>query len=295
MGKERVNEGDQLIDALKPLLGPRHGPSPATSASVPPPRAPIVPPRRTAEPPSPPPAVPIARFILPEEPVAPPREETHPHRRTERLIYASAAIGLLLAGGIYLFGGASDASGGSSGASSSGSSGDVPVIVPLPPVAATTGRLEIGGKLPESATVIANGRRLERRAADLVAGRYELVASAPGFVSVSESVELSAGRTLVWTPHLVPEPVSIRRVAAPPRVSVPNEMERRRRELQEAIKAEAEGIRRAEERLDALDSARAAASGAAAPPAAPADSARVPVDSVAVTHVAQDSVRVTPE
>jgi hypothetical protein len=248
VGKERVKEGDELLSALEPLLGTRQAEAAQASVSVPPPRAPIVPPRRTVEPPAPPPAVPLARIILPEEPASAARDETHPHRRTERLIYVGAAIGLAVAAGIYLFGGAESASG--------GSPGEVPVIVPLPPAAATTGRLEIGGKLPATATVMANGRRFETRAAELAAGRYELVASAPGYVSVSESVELDAGRTLVWTPHLVPEPTAPRRVAAPAPSAVPSEMERRRRELQEAIEAEAEGIRRAEERLDALDSTR---------------------------------------
>jgi TPR repeat protein len=95
------------------------------------------------------------------------------------------------------------------------------VIVPAapatpPPVVATTqvesGIISIGG-LPTGARVTLNGKVVATRELSLTPGRYQLMATAPGFKSAFQRVDLAAGQTFDWSPVLE---VSKSVAAAPP-------------------------------------------------------------------------------
>jgi TPR repeat protein len=84
------------------------------------------------------------------------------------------------------------------------------VVVPAPPapaptpVATTTvdsGAISIGS-LPPGARVTLDGKPVGDRQLSLLPGRYQLVASAPGYRTASQRADVVAGQTFTWSPTL---------------------------------------------------------------------------------------------
>jgi TPR repeat protein len=98
------------------------------------------------------------------------------------------------------------------------------VVVPAapapapPPVAAVTmdsGAISIGS-LPNGARVTLNGKPVSERQLSLLPGQYRLAASAPGYRTVSERVDVTAGDTFTWSPTMqTAKVVAAKRAHAP--------------------------------------------------------------------------------
>jgi TPR repeat protein len=71
---------------------------------------------------------------------------------------------------------------------------------------ADSGYIRIAGQLPAGSRITIDGLPLPQESVALIPGDYELAASAPGYVSVSERLTLEPGQTLVWMPSLAAVP-----------------------------------------------------------------------------------------
>jgi TPR repeat protein len=89
--------------------------------------------------------------------------------------------------------------------------GQAPAPAPVAATIADSGAISIGA-LPSGAHVMLNGKAVTARELSLAPGQYQLVASAPGYGSVSQTVDVMAGDTFTWSPTLQ----SIRVAAAKP-------------------------------------------------------------------------------
>ena len=219
--REQESDGTEsyalgVTQVIKPLVASL-GATYASPTSVM--QAASAPPARTAAP-SPRSPQPAAKSVTPPSVMVPDdlsEEEEAPALKKKLPIIPIAVIVALLVvgGGLFIF---SDSKHGAPDATQ-----DPPtnVVVPAapatpPPVVATakadSGSLSIGG-LPTGARVTLNGKTIAARELTLAPGRYLLVATAPGFKSASQRVDVVAGQTFDWSPVLE---VSKTVAAAPP-------------------------------------------------------------------------------
>ena len=213
MKTERREDTAAMLDALQPLIGEKSttvattGPSRVSRTPI----IPAAPAGRST--PGPTPSLP--RVILPDDSGGPGGGELHPHRHAERIVYVLGALLLLTSLILWMIH--------EPPVLSDGRTSTLPAPVSAAPVEEPSeiARLEISGRLPSNAVITANGRTLTERAMALAPGRYVLTASAPGFASASDTLTISANRTVVWSPqlaHTARDRVAARR-AELPRVS----------------------------------------------------------------------------
>jgi TPR repeat protein len=90
-------------------------------------------------------------------------------------------------------------------------------VPPAPP--STTGQIN-ATSLPANAAWRVDGRSISRRRLKAAAGRHILEVSAPGFLSHTDTVQVSGGQQFVWSPRLAAVPRSQpKAVASAPPVS----------------------------------------------------------------------------
>jgi TPR repeat protein len=87
-----------------------------------------------------------------------------------------------------------------------------PTAVPSAPPS-TTGQIN-ATSLPANAAWRLDGKPISRRRPKVSAGRHILEVSAPGFLSRTDTVQVSGGQQFVWAPKLVAVPKSQPKVAA---------------------------------------------------------------------------------
>jgi TPR repeat protein len=101
-----------------------------------------------------------------------------------------------------------------------------PAPAPPPVVIAKvdSGAITIGS-LPAGARVTLDGKAVSDRQLSLLPGRYQLVASAPGYRTASQRVDVTAGQTFAWSPTMqtakaaaapAPAPTAAPKLAAAP-------------------------------------------------------------------------------
>jgi TPR repeat protein len=236
--REQESDGSEsyalgVTQVIKPLVASL-GATYASPTSVM--QAASAPPARAAAP-SPRSPQPAARSVTPPSVMVPDdlsEEEEAPAPRKKVPIVPIAVITALLVvgGGLFIF---SDSKRGAPDATQDPSTNVVVPAAPptAPPVIATpkidSGSISIGG-LPTGARVTLNGKVVAARELSLLPGRYQLVATAPGFKSVSQRVDVVAGQTFDWAPVLVaskivaatPAPAPSAAPAPPVRPAAPN-------------------------------------------------------------------------
>ena len=81
-----------------------------------------------------------------------------------------------------------------------------PAPAPIATITPDSGAISIGeisiGALPRGARVTLDGKLLGDRELSLPPGQYRLVASAPGYRTVSQNVDVSAGEVFTWSPDM---------------------------------------------------------------------------------------------
>jgi TPR repeat protein len=203
----------QVIKPLVASLGATYA-SPTSvmqAASAPPSRA-AAPSTRSPQP--------AARSVTPPSVMVPDdlseeEEAPAPKKRVPIVPIAVVTALLLVGGALFVF---TDSKHGAPDAAQ-----DPPtnVVVPaaiatLPPPVATTAKVDSGviaiGSLPAGARVTLNGKTVTDGQLSLLPGRYQLVATAPGYRTASQRVEVIAGQTLAWSPAMQ----SARAVASAP-------------------------------------------------------------------------------
>ena len=201
----------QVIKPLVASLGGTYASRPSSSA----------PSSRTAAPSarSPQPAArsPTPPSVMIPDDLAAVEQPPEPGTRLRVLPVATVAGILLVAGALFFF---SRARNGAPDASQDPATNVVvpaaPAPAPPPPPVATTaadsGAISIGA-LPSGARVTLNGKPVGDRQLSLPAGQYELVASAPGYRSASQTVDVVARDTFTWSPALQPEKVAAHKAA----------------------------------------------------------------------------------
>ncbi len=208
----------QVIKPLVASLGATYA-SPTSmmqAASAPPSRA-AAPSSRSPQP--------TAKSVTPPSVMVPDdaaeeEEETRPKKRAPIIPIAVIGALLLVGGGLFIF---SDMKQGAPDATQGPAANVVipaaPPTVP-PPVAATpdSGKISIGS-LPARARVTVNGKAVTDRELSLLPGKYQLVASAPGFRTESQRVEVIAGQSSSFAPTM--KPVTVAAAPAPPPVTTP--------------------------------------------------------------------------
>jgi TPR repeat protein len=214
-------EVTQVIKPLVASLGATYA-SPSSvrqAASAPPARA-AAPSTRSPQP--------AARSPTPPSVIVPDDlSEDEPIARKKRLPVVPTAVvaGLLVIGGaFYLF------SGSRSGAPDPSQDPATNVVVPAAPapapVAATpdlaplaTTQVDSGaitiGSLPAGARVTLDGKPVSDRELLLLPGRYQLAASAPGYRTASQRVDVTAGETFTWSPAMQTAKSAAARTPAP--------------------------------------------------------------------------------
>jgi TPR repeat protein len=208
--RERESDGSEsyalgVTQVIKPLVASL-GATYASPTSVM--QAASAPPARAAAP-SPRSPQPTARSATPPSVMVPDdlsEEEEAPALKKKVPIIPIAVIATVLVIGAGLF----IVSDSKRGAPDATQDPPTNVIVPAapatpPPVIATTrvdsGSISIGG-LPTGARVTLNGKAVAARELSLPTGRYQLMATAPGFKSAFQRVDLVAGQTFDWSPVL---------------------------------------------------------------------------------------------
>jgi TPR repeat protein len=226
--REQESDGSEsyalgVTQVIKPLVASL-GATYASPTSVM--QAANAPPARAAAP-SPRSPQPAARSVTPPSVMVPDdlsEEEEAPARKKKVPVVPIAVIAALLlaGGGLFVF---SDSRHDAPDASQDPPTNVVLPAAPTtpPPVVASTkvdsGAISIGG-LPSGARVTLNGKLVNARELSLVPGRYQLVASAPGFKSASQRVDVVAGQTVDWSPVLATAK-SVASAAAPAPSSTP--------------------------------------------------------------------------
>ena len=236
--RERESDGSEsyalgVTQVIKPLvasLGATYA-SPTSvmqAASAPPARAAAPSPRS----PQPTAKSAAAPSVMVPDDLSEEEEAPAPKKKVPIIPIAVIAALLVVGGGLFIV---SDSKRGAPDATQ-----DPPtnVIVPAapatpPPVIASTkvdsGSISIGG-LPTGARVTLNGKAVAARELSLPVGRYQLMATAPGFKSAFQRVDLVAGQTFDWSPLLevsksaAAAPASAPATAPPPppKPSAPN-------------------------------------------------------------------------
>ncbi|MEO6209315.1 MAG: PEGA domain-containing protein [Gemmatimonadaceae bacterium] len=208
----------QVIKPLVASLGATYA-SPTSmmqAASAPPSRA-AAPSSRSPQP--------TAKSVTPPSVMVPDdaaeeEEETRPKKRAPIIPIAVIGALLLVGGGLFIF---SDMKQGAPDATQDPAANVVipaaPPTVP-PPVAATpdSGTISIGS-LPARARVTVNGKAVTDRQLSLLPGKYQLVASAPGFRTESQRVEVISGQSSSFAPTM--KPVTVAAAPAPLPVTTP--------------------------------------------------------------------------
>jgi TPR repeat protein len=194
----------QVIKPLVASLGATYA-SPTSvmqAATAPPPRAAAPSPRSpqpSAKSPTPP------SVMVPDGPME--EEYTAAPRKKAPIVPIAIVAGLLLVGGgLFIF---SDARHTPDGTEDPQTNVVVPAVAPAPvtppPVAevpkSDSGFVLIGSR-PANARVTLNGKTIADRQLALVPGKYQITASAPGFKSETQRLDVVAGQTLNWTPTL---------------------------------------------------------------------------------------------
>ncbi len=225
--REQESDGSEsyalgVTPVIKPLvasLGATYSsPTSVLQAGKAPEVRPLLPPRAPQ---------PLARSRTPQSVIVPDyvadEEDAMPPRPTKRApVLPLAIIGALLVFGVgfFIF---SESSHGAPDATQDPATQPIvaaaPATVP-PPVAARpeSGSVSIGA-LPANARVLLNGKTVSGRQLSLLPGKYVLVASAPGFASASQRVEVVAGETFSWSPTMQPARVAAATRAAKPTAS----------------------------------------------------------------------------
>ncbi|MDQ2767317.1 MAG: PEGA domain-containing protein [Gemmatimonadota bacterium] len=220
----------QVIKPLVASLGATYA-SPTSvmqAASAPPSRA-AAPSTRSPQP--------TAKSVTPPSVMVPDdlsEEEEAPAFKKKMPIVPIAVIAALLVvgGGLFIF---SDSKHGTPDATQDPPSNVVVPAAPMtpPPVIAAakvdSGSISIGG-LPTSARVTLNGKVITAREVSLLPGRYQLMATAPGFKTAFQRVDVVAGQTFDWSPVLAvsksvasaPAPAPTSAPLSPPKSSSPN-------------------------------------------------------------------------
>ncbi|MEO7038578.1 MAG: PEGA domain-containing protein [Gemmatimonadaceae bacterium] len=191
----------QVIKPLVASLGATYA-SPTSvmqAANVPPARA-VAPtprsPQPTAKSPTPP------SVMVPDD-VADEEEPTGPKKRTPIIPIAVISALLLIGGGLFIF---SDSKHGAPDATPDPPANVVipaaPPVAP-PPIATKpdSGALSIGA-LPAGGRVTLNGKTVTDRQLALLPGKYQLIATAPGFKAESRRLEVVAGQTTSFAPTM---------------------------------------------------------------------------------------------
>jgi PEGA domain/Sel1 repeat len=193
----------QVIKPLVASLGATYA-SPTSvmqAASAPPPRA-AAPSARSPQPSAKSPTPPSV--MVPDD-LAEEEEAPSVRKRAPIIPIAVVSALLLIGGGLFIF---SDSKHGAPDATQ-----DPPtnVVVPAtppatpPPVAAVpktdSGTVSIGS-LPAGARVTLNGKTITERQLSLLPGKYQLVATAPGFKTATQRVAVVAGQTFSWAPTM---------------------------------------------------------------------------------------------
>jgi hypothetical protein len=204
-GSESYSLGvTQVIKPLVASLGATYA-SPTSAmqaATAPPPRA-AAPSTRSPQP--------LARSPTPPSVIVPDNlsEADEPPAAKKRLPVLPMAVitGLIVVGGaLFVF---SNSRPGAPDPSEDPATNVVVPAAPEPapapsPVATETvdsGAITIGS-LPTGARVTIDGNLVSDRQLSLAPGRYQLVASAPGYRSASQRIDVSAGQSLTWSPSM---------------------------------------------------------------------------------------------
>ncbi|MDQ2930609.1 MAG: PEGA domain-containing protein [Gemmatimonadota bacterium] len=226
--REQESDGSEsyalgVTQVIKPLVASL-GATYASPTSVM--QAATAPPSRAAAPSSRSPQ-PTAKSVTPPSVMVPDdavEEEGEPRPKKRAPIIPIAVIGalLLVGGGLFIFSdmkhGAPDAT---QGPAANVVTPAAPPAVP-PPVAATpdSGTISIGS-LPAGAHVTLNGKAVTDRQLSLLPGKYQLVASAPGFKTESQRVEVVAGQSSSFAPTMQSATVAAARAPVAPPVTTP--------------------------------------------------------------------------
>lgn len=151
-------------------------------------------------------------------------EAPAPRKRSPVIPIAVVAAIVLVGGGLFVF---SDAKRSSADAMQD----PQPValapaaVVAAPVAAAPESGLVAIGSLPAATRVTLNGKVVSDRQLSLLPGKYQLAASAPGFRTASQRVEVVAGQTFSWSPTMEPARVVAQAppaAAKPPTPTAPN-------------------------------------------------------------------------
>ena len=211
----------QVIKPLVASLGATYA-SPTSvmqAASAPPPRA-AAPSARSPQPSAKSPTPPSV--MVPDDLA---EEEEAPSMRKRAPIIPIAVVSalLLIGGGLFIF---SDSK---HGAPDVTQEPPTNVVVPAtppatpPPVAAVpktdSGTVSIGS-LPAGARVTLNGKTITERQLSLLPGKYQLLATAPGFKTATQRVAVVAGQTFSWAPTMEAAKVA---ASVPAAVPVPTQ------------------------------------------------------------------------
>ena len=200
----------QVIKPLVASLGATYA-SPTSvmqAASAPPARA-AAPSTRSPQP--------AARSPTPPSVIVPDdlSEDEAPARKKRLPVVPIAVItGLLVVGGaLFVF---SDSRHGAPDPSQDPATNVVVPAAPAPaPAPVAVAKMDSGaitiGSLPTGARVTLDGKPVSDRQLSLLPGRYQLVASAPGYRTASQRVDVTAGETFTWSPAM-----QTAKVAAPP-------------------------------------------------------------------------------
>jgi len=147
-------------------------------------------------------------------------EAPAPRKRSPVIPIAIVAAIVLVGGGLFVF---SDAKRSSADATPDPTPAALaPAAVVAPPVAAApeSGVVAIGS-LPAATRVTLNGKVVTDRQLSLLPGKYQLAASAPGFRTASQRVDVVAGQTYTWSPTMQPARVVAQAPATAPKPPTP--------------------------------------------------------------------------
>jgi len=225
--REQESDGSEsyalgVTQVIKPLVASL-GATYASPTSVM--QAATAPPARTAAP-SPRSPQPAARSPTPQSVIVPDdlseAEEAPAPKKRLPIVPIAVVAGLLVVGGaLFVF---SDSRHGAPDPSQDPATNVVvpaaPAPAPPPVVAvkADSGTISIGA-LPTGARVTLDGKPVSDRQLSLLPGRYQLVASAPGYRSASQRVDVAAGQTFTWSPTM--QTAKVVAVAPPPTAAPP--------------------------------------------------------------------------
>lgn len=204
-----------LIKPLVASLGATYAsPTPAMQAATAPPARAAAPSTRSPQPAARSPTPPSV--IVPDD-LSEEDEARAPKKRLPVVPIAVLMGALVMGGALFVFSASRrDAPDASQDPATNVVLPAAPAPAP-PPVAAAkvdSGVVTIG-TLPAGARVTLDGEPVSDRQLSLLPGRYQLVASAPGYRTASQRVDLTAGQTFAWSPTMQTAKAPAARAAAP--------------------------------------------------------------------------------